>query len=113
MTFVEPWLSSETDPTSPHRHSGRRLPSRSSDLVGVASGADNARSPYRTDIARRTVPFATTRDRASRHRAVGDAATAQVAVTADQDAVRTANVTTVLIKRCRTVLTERCRYITK
>jgi len=49
------------------------------------------------------------RDRDSRHRAVRDAATAQVAVTADQDSVRTANVATVLIKRCRTVLTERCR----
>ena len=55
----------------------------------------------------------TTRDRHSRHRAVRDAATAQVAVTADQDAVRAAKVTAVLIKRCRTVLTERCRYITK
>ena len=31
-----------------------------------------------------TIPFVTTRDRASRHRAVGDAATAQVGVTADQ-----------------------------
>ena len=45
-------------------------------------------------------------------RAVRDAATAQVAVTADQDAVRAAKVTAVLIKRCRTVLTERRRYIT-
>ena len=35
----------------------------------------------------------TTRDRGSRHRAVRDAATAQVAVTADQDSVRTAKVT--------------------
>jgi hypothetical protein len=53
------------------------------------------------------------RDRDSRHRAVRDAATAQVTVTADHDAVRAAKVTAVLIKRCRTVLTERCRYITK
>ena len=36
----------------------------------------------------------------------------QVAVTADQDSARAAEVTAVLIKRCRTVLTERCRYIT-
>jgi hypothetical protein len=39
--------------------------------------------------------------------------TAQVAMTADQDAVRAAKATAVLIKRCRTVLTERCHYITK
>jgi hypothetical protein len=45
--------------------------------------------------------------------AVRDAATAQVTVTADQDSVRAAKATAVLIKRCRTVLTERCRYITK
>ena len=49
----------------------------------------------------------------SRHRAVRDAATAQVMVTADQDPGRAAKVTAVLIKRCRTVLTERCRYITR
>jgi hypothetical protein len=60
-----------------------------------------------------TIPSVTTRDLHSRHRAVRDAATAQVAVTADQDAVRAAKVTAVLIKRCRTVLTEHCRYITK
>ena len=36
-----------------------------------------------------------------------------VTVTADQDSVRAAKVTALLIKRCRTVLTERCRYITK
>jgi hypothetical protein len=53
------------------------------------------------------------RDRDSRHRAAGDAATAQVTVTADQDSVRAVNVTAALIKRCRTVLTERYRYITK
>ena len=34
-------------------------------------------------------------------------------VTADQDSVRAAKVTAVLIKRCRTVLTERRRYNTK
>jgi hypothetical protein len=45
--------------------------------------------------------------------AVRDAATAQVTVTADQDSVRAAKATAVLIKRFRTVLTERCRYITK
>ncbi len=39
-----------------------------------------------------------TRDRGSRHRAVRDAATTQIAVTADQDSVRTAKVT-VLIRR--------------
>jgi len=44
------------------------------------------------------------------HRAVRDAATAQVAVTAERVAVRAGKVTAVLIKRCRTVLTERCRY---
>jgi hypothetical protein len=60
-----------------------------------------------------TIPSVTTRDRHSRHRAVRDDATAQVAVIADQDAVRAAKVTAVLIKRRRTVLTERCRYITK
>jgi hypothetical protein len=53
------------------------------------------------------------RDGDSRHRAARDAATAQVAVTADQDSVRAAKVAAVLIKRCRTVLTERCRYITQ
>jgi hypothetical protein len=53
------------------------------------------------------------RDRDSRQRAVRDAATAQVTVTANQDSVRVAKVTALLIKRCRTVLTERCRYITK
>jgi hypothetical protein len=37
----------------------------------------------------------------------------KVTVTADQDSVRAAKATAVLIKRCRTVLTERCRYITK
>src|SRR6266851_3347811 len=60
-----------------------------------------------------TIPPVTIRDRHSRHREVGDAATVRVAVTAGQDAVRAAKVTAVLIKRCRTVLTERCRYITK
>ena len=34
------------------------------------------------------IPSVTTRDRHSRHRAVRDAETAQVAVTADQDAAR-------------------------
>jgi hypothetical protein len=34
-------------------------------------------------------------------------------VIADQNSVRAAKVTAVLIKRCRAVLTERCRYITK
>jgi hypothetical protein len=52
-------------------------------------------------------------DRDSRHQAARDAATAQVAVTADQDSVKAAKVTAVLIKRCRTVLAVRCRYITK
>ena len=37
----------------------------------------------------------------------------EVAVIADQDSVRAAKVTAVLIKRCRTVLTERCGYIAK
>ena len=60
-----------------------------------------------------TIPSVTTRDRDSRHRAVRDATTAQVAVTVAQDSVRAAKVTAVLVKRCRTVLTERCRYITK
>jgi len=46
-----------------------------------------------------------------RHRAVCDAATAQVTVSADQDSVRAAKVTAVFIKRCRTILTERCHYI--
>jgi hypothetical protein len=55
----------------------------------------------------------TMRNRDSRHRAVVDAATAHVTVTADLDSVRAANVIAALIKRCRTVLTERCRYITK
>jgi hypothetical protein len=59
------------------------------------------------------IPSVTTRDRHSRHRAVRDAETVQVAVTADQDAARAEKVTAVLIKRCRTVLTERCCYITK
>jgi hypothetical protein len=49
------------------------------------------------------------RDRDSRHPAVRDAETAQVAATANQDSVRAANVTAVLIKRRRTMLTERCR----
>ncbi len=53
------------------------------------------------------------RDRDSRHRALRDAATAQVAVTAHQDSIGAAKITAVLNKRCRTVLTERCRYITK
>ena len=52
------------------------------------------------------------RNRDSRHRAVVDAATAHVTVTADLDSVRAADVIAALIKRCRTVLTERC-YITK
>jgi hypothetical protein len=62
-----------------------------------------------------TVPFVTTRDRDSRHRAVRfrDAATAHVAVTAARDSVKAAEVTAVLIKGCRIVLTERCRCITK
>jgi hypothetical protein len=59
------------------------------------------------------MPSVTTRDRDSHYSAVRDAATAQVAVTADHDSVTAATVTAVLIKRCRTVLTERCRYITK
>jgi len=53
------------------------------------------------------------RDRDIRHRPVSDAAPKQVTVTADQDSVRPAKVTAVLIKRCPTALTERCRYITK
>jgi len=53
------------------------------------------------------------RDRDSRHRVVRDAATARFAVIADQNSVRAAKVTAVLIKCSRTVLTERCRYITK
>ena len=60
-----------------------------------------------------TIPSVTTRDHDGRHRALPGAATAQVAVTADQGSVSAAKVTAVLIKRCRTVLTERCRYITK
>jgi hypothetical protein len=60
-----------------------------------------------------TIPSVTMRDRDSRHRAVRDAATAQVMVTANQGSGRVAKVTAVLIKRCRTVLTERCRYITR
>ena len=48
------------------------------------------------------------RDRNSRHRAVRDAATRQVVVTAAQDSVKAGKVAAVLIKRCRTVLTERC-----
>jgi len=59
------------------------------------------------------IPSVTTRDRHGRHRAVRDAETAQVAVTADQDAARAEKVTAVLITRCRTVLTERCCYIAK
>jgi len=59
------------------------------------------------------IPSVTTRDRHSRHRAVRDAKTAQVAVTGDQDAAGAEKVTAVLIKRCRTVLTEHCCYITK
>src|SRR5262249_33100028 len=43
------------------------------------------------------IPSVTMRDRDSRHRAVRDAATAQVTVTADQDSVRAAKVTAVLI----------------
>jgi hypothetical protein len=34
-------------------------------------------------------------------------------MTDNQDAVRAAKLTAVLIKRCRTVLTERRRYITR
>jgi hypothetical protein len=34
-------------------------------------------------------------------------------MTADQDAVRAANVTAAIIKRCRTLLAERWRYIIK
>jgi hypothetical protein len=52
-------------------------------------------------------------DRDSRHRAARCAATAQVAVTADQDSVEVAKVTAVLIKRCRIVLAVRCGYITQ
>ena len=60
------------------------------------------------------IPSVTTRDHDSRHRAVREAATAQVALPAGQDSIRAAKVTAVLIiKRCRTVLTQRCRYITK
>jgi hypothetical protein len=46
-------------------------------------------------------------------RSACDAETAQVAVTADQDAARAEKVAAVLIKRCRTVLAERCCYITR
>ncbi len=60
-----------------------------------------------------TIPSFTTRNGDSRHVAVRDAATAQVAGQPTQDSVRAARVTAVLIKRCRNVLTERCRYITK
>ena len=49
----------------------------------------------------------------SRHRAVRDAATAKVTVTAGQDSVKAAKVTVVLIERCETMLTEGCRYISK
>jgi len=65
---------------------------------------------YRTPVISRPSQRVTV---IARHRAVRDAETAQVAVTADQDAARAEKVTAVLIKRCRTVLTERCCYITK
>jgi len=72
--------------------------------LAVKLGAEEIEALYRP---------VTTRNRDSRHRAVVDAATAHVTVTADLDSVRAANVIAALIKRCRTVLTERCRYITK
>lgn len=50
-----------------------------------------------------TIPFVTMRDRDSRHRAARDAATAQVAVTADQDSVRAAKVAAVLVSRATVV----------
>jgi hypothetical protein len=53
------------------------------------------------------------RDRDSRHRAVRDAATASVTMTADQGSGRAANITAAIIKRCRTVPAERWRYIIK
>jgi len=65
---------------------------------------------YRTPVISRPSQRVTV---IARHRAVRDAETAQVAVTADQDAARAEKVTAVLIKRYRTVLTERCCYITK
>src|SRR5260370_40272337 len=48
----------------------------------------------------RHYPPVTTRNRDSRHRAVVDAATAHVTVTADLDSVGTANEIAALIKRC-------------
>jgi hypothetical protein len=66
---------------------------------------------YRTSVLSRQSQRVTM---IARHRAVREAATAQVALPAGQDSVRAAKVTAVLIiKRCRTVLTQRCRYITK
>jgi hypothetical protein len=49
------------------------------------------------------------RGRAGRHRALRDARVREVAVLADEDSVRVAEVVTaLLIKRCLTLLTERC-----
>ena len=68
---------------------------------------DTRRSPITAHITGR--PSHATRDRDSRHLAVSDAATAQVAGQPTQDSVRAAKVTAVLIKRCRNVLMERRR----
>ena len=92
----------------PHRQVSQRLITIF--RYGVGSHDDRAGGhPSRRISHVGTIPSVTTRDRDSRHRAVRDAVTAQVAVTADQDSVRAAKVTPLLIKRCRTVLTERCR----
>ena len=81
---------------------------------GIDGNADReALASYRRISRAGNIPSVTTRDRHSRDRAVRDAETAQVAVTADQDAAWAEKVTAVLIERCRTVLTERCCYITK
>lgn len=61
-----------------------------------------------------TILSVTTCDRDNRHRAVRDAATAQVAVTVDQDSVRAANVPAMHIKRVADPCSRgACRYITK
>jgi hypothetical protein len=104
----------------------RRSPARLSKRTGLSAGAEHpflrrydhhadpsASAPDRRISHVSTIPSVTTRDRGGRHRAVRDAATAQVTVTADQDSARAVKVAAVLIKRRRTVLTERCRYITR
>jgi hypothetical protein len=87
-------------PPPPSQGGHLRPPNATEDPVLLASMDRREGTPSNTERISHigAVPSATRRDRDSGYRAVRDAATAQVAVIADQDAVRTADVATVHVK---------------